>query len=57
MGRALGGDVPKIPCTSVVTSPGRNTRARGIPYRRPHRVDGKPNINVESFKKARLEIY
>jgi len=46
MGQALGGDVPMLPCTSVVTSPGRNSRARGIPYRIPHKVDGKP---IRSF--------
>ena len=30
MGQAMGGDVPKIPCTSVVTSPDRNTHAQKI---------------------------
>ena len=37
MGRALGGDVPMLPCTSVVTSPGRNSRV-------PPDVDGQPTI-------------
>jgi len=52
MGQAMGGDVPKIPCTSAVTSPDRNTRTRAQKIKVPEKCtlcggsfekDGKKN--------------